>query len=130
MRAMETDGFLKQSKKRSENLNRRNKMKAILSRVLLVAMVLVAGFGFAGCASDVEGNTYVDAEGVISIEFLSGGKANFKMGVVGGACTYTESGKNVAVTCNGVPQVFTMNSDGSLGGPAAGLIGKLTKKTK
>lgn len=105
-------------------------MKKIVCKTLLVATILVAGFGFAGCGSSVEGNTYVDAEGVISIEFLSGGKANFKMGVVGGACTYTESGKSVTVTCNGVPQVFTMNSDGSLGGPAAGLIGKLTKKTK
>lgn len=105
-------------------------MKTFVAKALLVASILVAGCGFAGCGSSVEGNTYVDPEGMISIEFLSGGKANFKMGVVGGACTYTESVKNVTVTCNGVPQVFTMNSDGSLGGPAAGLIGKLTKKTK
>jgi hypothetical protein len=105
-------------------------MKAILSRTLLVATILVAGFGFAGCESSVEGSTYVDSEGVISIEFLSGGKANFKMGGIGGGCTYTESGKNITVTCNGVPQVFTMNSNGSLGGPATGLIGKLAKKTK
>jgi hypothetical protein len=105
-------------------------MKTILCKTLLVATIFVAGFGFAGCGSSVEGNTYVDSDNVISIEFLSGGKANFKMGVVGGPCTYIESGKNVTVTCNGVPQVFTMNSDGSLGGPAAGLIGKLTKKNK
>ena len=105
-------------------------MKTIVAKALLVATILVAGFGFAGCGSGVEGNTYVDAEGVISIEFLSGGKANFKMGIFGGACTYTESGKNITVTCNGVPQVFTMNSDGSLGGPAASRIGKSTKKNK
>jgi len=105
-------------------------MRTIVAKTLLVATILVAGFGFAGCGSDVEGNTYVDSDNVISIEFLSGGKANFKMGPAGGVCTYTESGKNVTVTCNGVPQVFTVNSDGSLGGPAAALIGKLTKKNK
>jgi hypothetical protein len=105
-------------------------MKKILCKTLLMATILVAGFGFAGCGSSVEGNTYVDSENVISIEFLSGGKANFKMGPVGGPCTYTESGKNITVTCNGVPQVFTVHSDGSLGGPAAGLIGKLSKKNK
>jgi hypothetical protein len=91
---------------------------------------LVAGFGFAGCESSVAGSTYVDSEGAISIEFHSDGKVNLKMGGIGGGCTYTESGKNITVTCNGVPQLFTMNSDGSLGGPAAEFIGKLITKTK
>jgi hypothetical protein len=106
-------------------------MKTIVCKTLLVTTILLAGFAFAGCETDIAGSTYVDSDGVISIEFLPGGKANFKMGgIVGGECTYTEKGKNVTVTCNGASQVFTMNSDGSLGGPGTGLIGKLTKKDK
>ncbi len=90
-------------------------MKTSVAKTLLVAAILLAGFGFSGCGSSVEGNTYVDPEGVISIEFLSGGKANFKMGVVGGACTYTESGKISPSPATVLPQVFTMNSDGIAG---------------
>jgi hypothetical protein len=103
-------------------------MKTILCRTILAVTLLTAGFGLAACGDNVEGNTYTDAEGVISLQFLSGGKANFKMGPVGGECTYNQSGKAVTVTCNGVAQVFNVNDDGSLGGPASAIIGKLTKK--
>jgi hypothetical protein len=106
-------------------------MKKIACKSLLAATILLAGFTFTGCESDFVRGTYVDSDGLISIEFLTGGKANFKMaGLVSVACTYTESRKNVTVTCNGDSQSFAINSDGSLGGPAAGLAGKLTRKNR
>ena len=103
-------------------------MKTILHRALLAATLLTAGFGLAACGDSVEGNTYTDAENVITLQFLSGGKASVKMGPIGGECTYKESGKSVAVTCNGTTQSFTVNDDGSLGGPATVITGKLIRK--
>jgi hypothetical protein len=104
-------------------------MNTRLSRTLLVAAILAAGFGFAACGDPhVVGSTYVDSDNLISLEFLPGGKATLKMAGVVVPCTYTEKGKNITVSCGGAAQPFTMNNDGSLTAANPGLIGKLTRK--
>jgi hypothetical protein len=125
-----TYGQRKQSsRQRQQPEKEENKMKMRFSHSLLVAAIFIAGFAFAGCDSEVMGNTYVDSAGAFSIEFRPSGKANVKFAGLTLPCTYVRSGKNITVTCNGVSQVLTMNSDGSLGDPAAGVVGKLTRKT-
>jgi hypothetical protein len=104
-------------------------MKTRLSRALMVAAILAAGFGFAGCGDPpVAGSTYGDSDNSISIEFRYDGKATVKMLGVVVACTYAEKGKNITVSCDGAAQPFTMNSDGSLTATNSGLFGKLTRK--
>jgi hypothetical protein len=93
-------------------------MNARLSRAILVAAIVGAGFGFTGCSDrGVAGSTYGDSDNSISIEFRYDGKA-----------TYAEKGKNITVSCDGAAQPFTMNSDGSLTATNSGLFGKLTRK--
>src|SRR5579863_5675150 len=106
-------------------------MKTKLSHMLLVAVIFTAGFGFAGCGDPpIAGNTYGDSDNVISLEFLSGGKATLKMAGAAVTCTYTQSGKNITVSCGGAAQPFILNSDGSLTAANSGLFGKLTRKNK
>lgn len=106
-------------------------MKAKLSHMLLVAAILAAAIGFAGCGDPpIAGNTYGDSGNMISLEFLSGGKATFKIAGAAVPCTYTQNGKKITVTCSGTPQVFIMNSDGSLTASPADPIGRLTRKNK
>jgi hypothetical protein len=104
-------------------------MNARLSRAILVAAIVGAGFGFTGCSDrGVAGSTYGDSDNSISIEFRYDGKATVKMLGVVVACTYAEKGKNITVSCDGAAQPFTMNSDGSLTATNSGLFGKLTRK--
>ena len=104
-------------------------MKSRLSRTLLVVAILLAGLSFAGCGDPVvAGNTYGDSNNLFSLEFLSGGKANLKMAGALVPCTYTQKGGNITVTCGGAPQVFVLNSDGSLSASPPDPIGKLTRK--
>lgn len=104
-------------------------MKTKLSLMLLVVAILAAGFGFAGCGDPpIAGNTYGDSDNLISLEFLSGGKATLKMAGAAVTCTYTQNGKHITISCGGAAQPFTMNSDGSLTAANSGLFGKLTRK--
>lgn len=106
-------------------------MKTKLSHMLLVAAILAAGFGFAGCGDPpIAGSTYGDSANSISIEFRYDGKAAVKMLGVVVACTYIQKGGNITVTCGGAPQVFTIDSDGSLSASPPDPIGKLTRKNK
>lgn len=106
-------------------------MNARLSRPLLVAAILLAEFGIAGCGDPgVAGSTYGASDNSISIEFRYDGKATVRMLGVVVACTYTEKGKNITVSCDGAAQPFTMNSDGSLTATNSGLFGKLTRKNR
>jgi hypothetical protein len=106
-------------------------MKTKLSHALLVAAILTAGFGVAGCGDPpIAGSTYGDSNNMFSLEFLSGGKATFKLAGAAVPCTYTQNGKNITVTCSGAPQLFIMNSDGSLTASPADPIGRLTRKNR
>jgi hypothetical protein len=86
----------------------------------LVCLVL------AGCGSSVKGHTYAAPDGSVTIQFQSGGTANVTMGAIPATCTYTESGKQVNLTCGGQTEILTVAGDGSLDGPQE-TIGHLTK---
>ena len=82
--------------------------------------------GVAGCGSSVSGHTY--GVGGVTIEFDSGGKAVANLGpLMTSQCTYTQSGKQVSLVCEGDTTVFTVASDGSLDGPPDGMLAHLTK---
>jgi len=83
--------------------------------------------GMAGCGNNVKGHTYTAADSSVTIEFQSGGAANVSFGPIASTCTYTQSGKQINLTCGGQTEVLTMADDGSLNGPADGPLGHLTK---
>jgi hypothetical protein len=83
--------------------------------------------GATACGSGVKGHTYADNEGMVKIEFQSAGKAMTSMGPLTAACTYTESGKQVMLTCADQTTQLTMGSDGALAGPPDGMLNRLTK---
>jgi hypothetical protein len=91
------------------------------------AVVALVCLGLAGCGNNVKGHTYAAADDSVTIVFQSGGTANVSFGPIGSACTYTQSGKQINLTCGGQTEVLTMADDGSLSGPADGPIGHLTK---
>ena len=103
-------------------------MKVFYLRIL--AIVIAASVSLAGCGkSSVEGSTYATANGAIKIAFQSGGKATVTMAVQPADCTYNEENREITVTCEGQSTVYTVNSDGSLGGPVEGsMAGDLTKR--
>ncbi len=90
------------------------------------AMVALVCLGVAGCGHDVKGHTYAAADDSITIVFQSGGTASVTMGPITSTCAYTQSGKQINLTCGGQTEVLTMASDGSLDGPPE-VIGHLTK---
>lgn len=82
-----------------------------------------------GCGSSVKGHTYADNGNVVQIEFKSDGKAYMSMGPMTNACSYTESGKSVTLSCGpGETIAFTVDDDGALNGPPGGMVTRLTKK--
>jgi hypothetical protein len=91
--------------------------------------MLALTLSLAACGDDsVEGNTYETAGGGLTIAFKSGGKATFSVGPQSQECTYAQSGKKVALTCQGDKTEFTVADDGALQGPPQGMVGRLTKK--
>jgi hypothetical protein len=93
--------------------------------ILAIGLLMVA----IGCGGGVKGNTYADNGNVVQIEFKSDGKAYMSMGPATNTCTYTESGKNVTLTCGpGETIAFTVDEDGGLNGPPGGMVSRLTKK--
>jgi major membrane immunogen (membrane-anchored lipoprotein) len=95
-----------------------------------LALAIATAALLAGCGkSSIAGSTYSGANGAIKIEFQSGGKAVVTMAGQAGDCTYAEENKSITITCQGQPAVFTKNDDGSLSGPADGMLaGTLTKQ--
>jgi len=80
-----------------------------------------------GCGTNVSGHTYGTAGGGVTIEFQSGGKAVTSLGPMSSQCTYTQSGKQVSLVCEGDTTLLTIGDDGSLDGPPDGMLGHLTK---
>jgi hypothetical protein len=91
------------------------------------AVVALVCLSLAGCGNNVKGHTYAAADNSVTIVFESGGTANVSFGPIASTCTYTQSGKQVNLTCGGQTEVLTMADDGSLNGPADGPVGHLTK---
>jgi hypothetical protein len=102
--------------------------KKSLQSTLLLVLVIGTLAGAVACGGGVKGNTYVDNGSVVQIEFKSDGKAYVSTGPVSNACTYSESGKSVTLTCEGDKTVFTVDDDGALNGPPGGMLSRLTKK--
>jgi hypothetical protein len=94
---------------------------------LLVAFVITMVVLSTSCGGKVQGNTYADNGGVVKVEFKSGGKAYVSTGPVTTTCTYSESGKSVALICEGDKSNFTIDDDGALNGPPGGFLARLTK---
>jgi hypothetical protein len=110
-------------RRKRELMERRS--RSVLGVSAAVAALLLTS---TGCGKKVEGNTYENNGGVVKIEFKSGGKAYVSAGPATTDCTYTESGKNVTLTCVGDKTVFTVDDDGDLNGPPDGMLTRLTKK--
>jgi hypothetical protein len=98
------------------------------SNAAKLATLALLGVATPACGGSVEGSTYAGNGGIVKIEFQSGGKAYVATGPVSTACTYSESGKNVTLLCEGDTTVFTVGDDGALNGPPEGLLGRLTKE--
>ncbi|HEY1757993.1 MAG TPA: hypothetical protein VGG72_21675 [Bryobacteraceae bacterium] len=80
-----------------------------------------------GCGNSVQGNTYADANGMMKIDFQSGGKALVTIGMSSQNCQWSQSSSNIAVKCADDTMQLTLNNDGSLAGPPNGMVGPLTK---
>jgi hypothetical protein len=96
----------------------------ILGAVSTAATLLL----IAGCGGTVNGSTYQNANGMVQVEFKSGGKAFTSLNGMTNACTYTQESKTITLECEGDKTVFTVNDDGSLSGPPSGFLARLTKK--
>jgi len=90
------------------------------------AVVALVCLSMAGCGNNVKGHTYAAPDGSVTIVFQSGGIANMTMGPIPVTCTYTQSGKQVNLTCGGQTEILTVANDGSLDGPQE-TVGHLTK---
>lgn len=80
-----------------------------------------------GCGNSVQGNTYADANGMMKVQFQSGGKALVTIGFSTQNCEWTQSSSNVNLKCADDTMQFTQNNDGSLSGPPQGMMGRLVK---
>ena len=105
----------------------RNRLSTSTARVL--ALVATLGpFATACGGKKVEGNTYAGNGGVVKIEFKEDGKAYVSTGPVTTTCSYTETGKTLALKCEGDTTEFTIDDDGALNGPPEGMLARLTKQ--
>jgi hypothetical protein len=82
----------------------------------------------AGADDTTVSGTYTNAEGNASVEFLANGRAHFSLHGVGGQCTFTQSDRNVLLTCEGEVTTFTVEDDGALKGPKDSFLTRLKKK--
>lgn len=77
------------------------------------------------CGSGVAG-TYTSANGLVTLDLRSGGKASLTLMGGNEDCSYNVDGKKLNLTCNGEKTVWGFHDDGSLTGP--GFVGSLSKK--
>ena len=103
-------------------------MHAYLRNAVCAAGIAAACLSLAGCGGSVNGNTYQNANGMIQLEFKSGGKAFTSLNGMTNTCTHKQESKTVTLECEGDKTVFTLNDDGSLSGPPNGFLARLTKK--
>jgi hypothetical protein len=100
----------------------------ILLAATAVSLICLGAVGcLAGCGNSVKGHTYSGSGGLVQISFQSDGKATATMGALASACTYTQSGVNITLICEGDTEQLAVQSDGSLNGPPDGMLGHLTK---
>ena len=99
------------------------RLRPVVASIVGLALGACGGAG-GGAVSGV----YTNADGNTSIEFLKDGKAHFSLHGLGGECTYTQSGKNVVLTCDGETTEFTIGDDGALAGPPDGFMTRMKKK--
>jgi len=97
-------------------------MKRGLHSAMFAAAIAVAGLVAACGGSSVQGSTYKSA--MIKIEFKSGGVATATIGPMSTQCSYTQKDKQVTVTCEGQPEVFTVAADGTLNSEHFGKLSK------
>ena len=102
-------------------------MKAAIQNGIAAAAVALVCISAAACGSGVSGHTYQDSDGMVKIEFDSGGKAVTTMGPITANCTYKQSSNQVSLTCADQTTQLTVNSDGSLSGPADGMLNHMTR---
>lgn len=97
-----------------------------MMRRVAACLVMTLACLLNGCGSSVSGHVYHDNGGVVRVEFKSGGKALVSIGTMSHECTYSESGKNVSMDCDGEKLNFTVQDDGALAGPPDGYMARLT----
>lgn len=90
----------------------------------IVAVTILAGSMCNG--SSVEGR-YSNANGFVTVDLRSGGKASVTMMGENKACTYKVEGSKLSLDCDGEPIEFTVHDDGSLTPPPGNFIGTLKK---
>jgi hypothetical protein len=96
-------------------------MMITLFRRIFIVVLLGCTMGYvAGCGKSVSGK-YADDSGAFSVEFKSDGKATVAIAGSTIDATYTIDGKSVSVNAGGDIKTFTINDDGSLGGPGVTL---------
>lgn len=102
-------------------------MKASLKKMTAAAAAALLCVGAAGCGTNVKGHTYAGNGNIVTVEFQGGGKAYASMGPMTSSCTYTQSGKQVSLVCDGDTTALTIGDDGSLNGPPDGMLAHMTK---
>jgi hypothetical protein len=99
-----------------------------MGRAFLLCVVAFTILAAMRCVPNVEG-TYSDANGAFVLELRSGGKASFTMMGETKPCSYTVSGNQITLECEGEKMVLTKHDDDSLTGPPEGTMPAL-RKTK
>ena len=96
-------------------------------RLIAAAAMVCACLLLPGCSCDSVPGTYTDAEGVVSVELKSDGKAYVTLGELGtNAGEWEQDGDRIVVKIGGDSNVLTLKEDGSLDGGM--MLGTLKKK--
>jgi hypothetical protein len=97
----------------------------ISSKIVLGAVIACGGFVLGACGAGLSG-TYTNANGLVTLDLRSGGKAALTMMGQNEQCDYSVDGKNLMLTCGGDKTVWGIHDDGSLTGP--GFVGTLARR--
>jgi hypothetical protein len=97
----------------------------ISSKVVLGSVIACGALILGACGAGVSG-TYTNANGLVTLDLRSGGKASLTMMGQNEQCTYGIDEKNLTLTCGGDKTIWGIHDDGSLTGP--GFVGTLAKR--